>query len=35
MTKKEILRIIAFKKGKEFSRSRKEKENTIEKSKKK
>ena len=35
MTKKEILRIIAFKEGKEFSRSRKEKENTIENSKKK
>lgn len=35
MTKKQILRTIAFKEGKEFSRSRKETENTIEKSKKK
>ena len=35
MTKKQILRIIAFKEGKEFSRSKKETENTIEKSKKK
>ena len=35
MTKKQILRIIVFKEGKEFSRSKKETENTIEKSKKK